>query len=52
MRALRKGQAGIFAPQGGIFGETKLVERAFGFRPCVPTEILVLLEDRLANAET
>ena len=30
MRALRKGQAGAFALEGGILGEAKLVERAFG----------------------
>ena len=29
MRALRKGQAGIFALQGGIVGEVRIVERAF-----------------------
>ena len=30
MRALRKGQAGMFALQGGIVGEARIVERAFG----------------------
>ena len=30
MRALRKGQAGIFALQAGIVGEARIVERAFG----------------------
>ena len=29
MRALRKGQAGMFALQGGIVGEARIVERAF-----------------------
>ena len=52
MRALRKGQAGLFAIQDGIVGEARLVERAFGLRPCAPTEVMVLLQDRLANAET
>ena len=52
MRALRKGQAGIFALQGGIVGEARLVERAFGLRPCALTEVMVLLQNRLANAET
>ena len=33
MRALRKGQAGIFALQGGIVGEVRIVERAFGLIP-------------------
>ena len=52
MRALRKGQAGLFAVQDGIVGEARLVERAFGLRPCTLTEVMVLLQDRLANAET
>ena len=52
MRALCKGQAGIFALQGGIVGEARLVERAFGLRTCVLTEVMVLLQDRLAYAET
>ena len=52
MRALRKGQAGLFAIQDGIVGEAKLVERAFGLRPCALTKVMVLLQDRLANAET
>ena len=30
MRALRKGQARMFAIQGGIVGEARIVERAFG----------------------
>ena len=34
MRALRKGQAGIFALQDGIVGEARIVERAFGLGPC------------------
>ena len=34
MRALRKGQAGMFALQGGIVGEARIVERAFGLGPC------------------
>ena len=36
MRALRKGQAGMFALQGGIVGEARIVERAFGLGPCAP----------------
>ena len=51
MRALRKGQAGIFALQGGIVGEARIVERAFGLGPCALTEVMALLQDRLANAE-
>ena len=52
MRALRKGQAGLFALQDGIVGEARLVERAFGLGPCALTEVMVLLQDRLASAET
>ena len=51
MRALRKGQAGIFALQDGIVGEARIVERAFGLGPCALTEVMALLQDRLANAE-
>ena len=52
MHALRKGQAGIFAPQGGIVGEARIVERAFGLGPCAPAEVRALLQDRLANKES
>ena len=52
MRALRKGQAGLFALHDGIVGEARLVERAFGLGPCALTEVMVLLHDRLASAET
>ena len=38
MRALRKGQARAFALQGGIIGEARIVERAFGVGPCALTE--------------
>ena len=51
MRALRKGQAGIFALQDGIVGEARIVERAFGLGPCALTEVMALLQNRLANAE-
>ena len=37
MRASRKGQADLFAIEGGIVGEAKLVERAFGLGPCALT---------------
>ena len=50
MRALRKGQAGIL--QGGIVGEARIVERAFGLGPCALTEAMAWLQDRLANAES
>ena len=52
MRALRKGQARMFAIQGDIVGEARIVERAFGVGPCVLTEAMTLLHDRLASAET
>ena len=50
MRALRKGQASIFAIQGGIVGEARIVERAFGIGPCALTEAMALLQDHLASA--
>ena len=52
MRALRKGQAEMFALQGGIVGEARIVERAFGVGPCALTEAMAWLQDRLASAET
>ena len=52
MRALRKGQAEMFALQGGIVGEARIVERACGVGPCVLTEAMAWLQDRLASAET
>ena len=52
MRALRKGQAEMFALQGGIVGEVRIVERAFGVGPCVLTEAMAWLQDRLASAQT
>ena len=48
MRALRKGQARAFALQGGIIGEARIVERAFGVGPCALTEAMALLQDHLA----
>ena len=39
MRALRKGQAAMFAIQGGI-------------GPCALTEVMALLQDHLASAES
>ena len=52
MRALRKGQAGHFTIQDGFVGEARLVQPAFGLIPCALTEVMVLLQDRLASAET
>ena len=50
--SLRKGQAEIFALQGGIVGEARIVELAFGVGPCALTEAMAWLQDRLASAET
>ena len=52
MRALRKGQARAFTLRGGIIGEARIVERAFGVGPCALTEAILWLQDRLASAET
>ena len=49
---IRKGQARLFALHVGIVGEAWLVERVLGLRPCALTEVMVLLQDRLASAET
>ena len=51
MRALRKGQAALFSLQGGIIGEARTVERAFGVGPCVVTEATEWLRDHLARAD-
>ena len=51
-RALRKGQARVFALQDGIVGEARIVERAFGIGPRALTEAIVWLKNRLASAET
>ena len=45
-------QAEMFALHGGIVGEARIVERAFGVGPCVLTEAMAWLQDRLASAET
>ena len=52
MRALRKGQAGRFSFEGGIVGEGRLVERAFGMGPCALSVAVALIRDRLAGAES
>ena len=33
-------------------GEARIVERAFGVGPCLLTEAMTLLQDRLASAQT
>lgn len=38
MRALRKGQAAMFNLTRDMRGEARIVERAFGFGPCVLAE--------------
>ena len=35
-----------------LVGEARIVERAFGVGPCVLTEAMAWLQDRLASAET
>ena len=52
MRALRKGQAEMFAIHGGIVGEARIVERTFGVGPCALTEAMALLQDHLASADS
>ena len=52
MRALRKGQARVFALQDGIIGEARIGERAFGIGPCALPGAIVWLQDHLASAET
>ena len=52
MRALRKGQARVFALQGGIVGEARIADDAFGVGPCALTEAILWLQDHLATAET
>ena len=51
MRVLRKGQAAMFSIQGGIIGEARIVERAFGIGPYALTEAMTLLQDHLASAD-
>ena len=52
MHALRKGQVGPFAIEGGIVGEAKLVERVFGLGPCALTVAVALIQNHLVNAQT
>ena len=41
-----------FALQGGIVGEDRIVECAFGVGPCVLAEAMAWLQDRLASAQS
>jgi IS6 family transposase len=50
MRALRKGQAALFNIAGGIRGEARLAERAFGLGPCALAEASELVGERLKSA--
>ena len=52
IRALRKGQAEIFALHGGIVGEARIVERGFGDGPCALTEAMAWLQNGLVSAQT
>ena len=42
----------LFNLEGGIVGEARIVERAFGHGPCALTEVMALRQDRLACAES
>ena len=50
MRALRKGQARFFNLEGGIVGETRIVERAFGLGRCALTDTMASLQDPVWSA--
>ena len=52
MRALRKGQARAFNLQGGIKGEVRMIERAFGLGPCALTEAYTVLENSWQRTKT
>ena len=47
MRALRKGQASAFNITGDIWGEARIVERAFGLGASALSEVVSLLNKRL-----
>src|SRR5580698_6999002 len=47
MRALRKGQAAIFNLMGGVRGEARIVERAFGIGAGPLAEALAVIGERL-----
>lgn len=51
MRALRKGQAGIFNFSNDVLGEARIVERAFGIGPCALAEAMTMLENHLQDAK-
>ena len=49
MRALRKSRGQAFALRGGIIGEARIVERAFGVGPWALTEAIAQLQDHLTR---
>jgi len=51
MRALRKGQAGIFNFSNDVLGEARIVERAFDLEPCALAEAMTMLENHLQDVE-
>ena len=51
MRALRKGQAGVFNFSKDVLGEARIVERAFGIGPCALAEAMTMLENHLQDIE-
>ena len=51
MRALRKGQAGIFNFSNDILGEARIVERAFGIGPCALVEAMAMLKNHLQDGK-
>ena len=50
MRALRKGQGRAFNLQGGIQGEVRMIERAFGLGPCALAEAHTLMCEVMATS--
>jgi transposase-like protein len=50
MRALKKGQAGLFNLTGDARGEARLIERIFGLGACAVTEAVQMINERLEPA--
>lgn len=48
MRALRKGQTRSWQIQGGVQGEVRLIERAFGLGQPILAELVQHLEQQFA----
>lgn len=49
MRALSKGQTGIFNFSNYVLGEARIVERAFGLGQCALAEAMSMLENHLQD---